>query len=1354
MSAARLLDGGGTVHVVAVRCPQCGRRVTSGCLLHGSIQPPAPDGEGVRVGHAAPGRIPGYQGLRLVSFGGFGVVYEAEPEGGGRPVAIKLARDDKAEARRRLETEVRVLEDIGPPHVPAVLGRGEASSGTPYFVMEHLGDATLADRLVDLREPLPLAEVMELAAAILIALEAVHRRGHVHCDLKPENVFARAAGATIIDFGLVAGIAGAMDATREVSGEGPAAGTTEYMSPEQCEGRGDIDARADIYAMGVILHEMITGRPPFWGPRAVVREMHLSHRPPRLSAMAGDRVIPSTLEDVVACCLAKDRRERFASARDLLRAVEAARAVVDEAPEPAPVPSSGRSSTRSSSASERLTSGVVFFRAEVDPITVQARLRALGGQVVHGAGGRFAAVFAQELADNPVQRALRAAEELVRSGLCAHARVDLAPVVAQTRKDGTRRFLSPLFAQTERYPTASDPEVAVTPAASAVLPEEDVPASRRSRPSIPAAGGGDRVSEPPDSAFANEAAASAWPLVGRDDLVASLLETARATARGDLSTVITVTGDTGTGKTHLFREMADRLAAMEPRATLLALRAREPALGDLDRTLIETLGRGLDARLAQGGTGVARDGADLPPVLALALGRRPPEAGAAAEAPLRDLGAAPGALRSAMTVAVGEELRRMAAARPLFVLLDDAQFAGDVALAALEYASLAEARVPLWVCAIGRPSFVQDRPAWGERAGRREQLSLGPLDRGSAAVLCRRLLWPVETVPGSAVQHLVERAQGSPLLLVELVRGLRREGIVRRSPKGDSWYLATDELDRLPDLPLVEWLARREIDGLEPALRGHARLLALLGDHVTEREIEGVVRLIDEQGAVAELPLDAKVGTRRLVSAGVIVRDADGRFGYRHDLVRESLAHGAPEELRRLVHLAAVRYYRSVDTMWDERRLSRLAMHASAAGLAEEAARCFFVLAERARSWHGYLEAERLYSRVLDQPGLAPADRAAAHRGRGLMRYRLARYHDALADFSAARATAEDEGDLIACIDILLDEATALDWMDDFATSEVRVCEAEARMPPGSPPLLRARLLLGLGRSAMRFSRNEEAAGLLTRAAAAAEELGNDGYETLVIALLLLSFLHAALGREDAAGAALERMVALCEAHGDRLHLGAALNTRALLRGRAGEKALMVADMQRSLAIARELGQASLELMGEFNLGEHLLLMDDAAAAAPHIARALALDLSITGRSGRAVVALLEARLRLHLGDFESAAAIAGLIRERQSEARTRGESDPLLVPSDDVLCAAIELAARDGTAEQWDELEARSERFSVGQERIEVIEARAVAALRAGRPGEARRHLERAVELAAKIPNAMAGRLARRQSDLDSASN
>jgi hypothetical protein len=294
-------------------------------------------------------------------------------------------------------------------------------------------------------------------------------------------------------------------------------------------------------------------------------------------------------------------------------------------------------------------------------------------------------------------------------------------------------------------------------------------------------------------------------------------------------------------------------------------------------------------------------------------------------------------------------------------------------------------------------------------------------------------------------------------------------------------------------------------------------------------------------------------------------------------------------------------------------------------------------------------------------------------------------------------------------------------------------------------PLLSARLHLGLGRSLHRDNREEEATALLERAAADAAALGDAGYETWVVARVMLGFIYQGTGRLDDAQRSLDEAIVLCEQHGDDPHLAVAINNRALLRACLGDRAGMVADMERGVSLARKLGQAPLELISRFNLGEYLYLMDDLDAAAPHVRRAVEIERRLHGADGRPVVALLEARLQLYLGDEAAARAIVDRIRAAQEQARASAQTDMLMAPAEEVLCDAVDLATRDADAAAWDAIEERSARSSVGQERLEVLDLRALAALRRGHAGEAASVLSRALAAAARIPNVMGTRLRRR---------
>ena len=1306
------------------RCPTCGRRAARadpGCALHGPIVVAAATEmpQASRATRETP-LFPGYETRGVLGRGGFAAVFAAVREDDRLPVAIKLAHHDDATAGRRLLQELGALRSIGPPHVPLLHAVGRLDDGSIYLVMEHVDAPTLADRLVARADPLPLAEVAVLAMGMLHALAAVHARGYVHRDLKPENVLVDDEGqVTLVDFGPVS----RPDLEADRTAEGSIAGTAEYMSPEQCAGLATVDARSDLYAFGVVLYELLAGRPPFWGPPAMVRQCHLDRRPPRLvDAIAAAPLV----DEVVLRCLEKDPADRFASA-DALRAALSAAFAAAGARDAAPTSTSDLDPPSAAQRSEQRRVGLLLFEASEDIVAVRHHLASLGAQLAHASGRRYVGVYAHGVGENPARRALRAAAELCRRGICERALVDLALVSVRTRRDGSRRFLSLLFGRDDRYPSPDDPRgVCLTPAVAALLP---------SALSTPLPGGRARLlggsTLPPAG---DDELAPEWT-IGREALLDALVLDAARVSAGGPPTVMAIVGEAGHGKSHLARALIERLGAIEPCAQVIELRARDSAAGGGDRTLRELLQRALGLPAGRPtDDGIGAKGLEIEPAVALALGWLSPDA-----PELKALRTAPGALRSALTAAAGEALRRRASRGPLFVVLDDAHLAEVPTLAALEYAALAEAGAPLWICALARPSFVEAQPTWGERAGHRAIHTLGPLDRPSAEALCRRLLLPAENIPAAAVHRLIDRAEAIPLLLIELTRGLVRDGVVRRHLPGNDWYLATDELDRLPDLPLLDWLAHGELDALSPALRSHARLLALLGADVTLVEVEGVLRRLDQQGEATELPLVASIGTQRLLAAGVLGRDRHGRVGFRHALVREAIAQATPTLLRDRIHRATFEFYRDAIGVAEERRLAQIAHHAAAAGFGSTAESAYLTLAERARTQHAYLDAELLYSRAIEASAAPPL---AAYRGRGRMRSRLGRYHDALGDLTRAREAASARGDTAAEIELLLDEAMALDWMADFPGAEERALRARARSVIATSPAIEASLDLAIARSRHRQSRHREAAELLESAAAKAELLGDEGYETLVVARLMLGFILPALGRVADAEASLDRAIALCEAHGDKLHLAPCMSNRATVRATAGDKAGMLADFARLHLLARELGQAVLEQIGHFNQSELLFLMDDPVAAEPHLQRAFALEAQRSGDLCRPMLTLLDARIRLYRGDAASARAATFRIRLEQSSASL--PPDAKLSPSDDVLCAMIELATSDADEAAWDALVERSTRLSFGQEHLEVLEARALAALRRGDAEEARRRLETTIAVAARIPNVMGPRLAR----------
>src|SRR5688572_1180137 len=289
---------------------------------------------------AAGTRVGPYEIQAAVGAGGMGEVYRARDTRLDRTVAVKILPDSLAadpQLRERFDREARAVAALNHPHICTLHDIGEQAADSPaqlplhFLVMELLEGETLAERLA--RGPVPVAQAIEIGTQVASALDAAHRSGLVHRDIKPANIFlVRRAGASaapvakLLDFGLakagpVQGPAGSVSmlptAPAGVTTQGTILGTLHYMAPEQVEGR-DADARTDIFALGIVLHEMVTGARVFDGRSAAgVMAAILERDAPDLRAVRPST--PPLLAHVVARCLAKDPDERWQSAADLMR---------------------------------------------------------------------------------------------------------------------------------------------------------------------------------------------------------------------------------------------------------------------------------------------------------------------------------------------------------------------------------------------------------------------------------------------------------------------------------------------------------------------------------------------------------------------------------------------------------------------------------------------------------------------------------------------------------------------------------------------------------------------------------------------------------------------------------------------------------------------------------------------------------------------------------------------------------------------------------------------------------------------------------------------------------------------------
>lgn len=259
-----------------------------------------------------------YEVLSLLGTGGMGTVYKARDRELDEIVALKVLRPEVVATPGALDMfkrEVKLARRVTHPNVARTFDIGEAD-GSKYLTMEYIEGTSLA-RVLDWCGPFDLSRAVDVTSQICAGLAAAHAVGVVHRDLKPENVLVRKTGALVLtDFG----IARPVEEGSPTETAGIPIGTPAYMAPEQVEARRDLDGRADLYALGVVLYELLTGELPFDGHTALaVASARLVKPPPDPRVLRNN--LPDAVAEVVLRCMARDRDKRFSKAEDVLQAL-------------------------------------------------------------------------------------------------------------------------------------------------------------------------------------------------------------------------------------------------------------------------------------------------------------------------------------------------------------------------------------------------------------------------------------------------------------------------------------------------------------------------------------------------------------------------------------------------------------------------------------------------------------------------------------------------------------------------------------------------------------------------------------------------------------------------------------------------------------------------------------------------------------------------------------------------------------------------------------------------------------------------------------------------------------------------
>jgi tetratricopeptide (TPR) repeat protein len=843
---------------------------------------------------------------RLAASGGMGRVYRARDADSGEAVALKVldargAAGTRSRALERFAREARLLAQLRHPGIVRFIAFGTTPRGEPYLAMEWIDGETLAARLS--RGPLSLQETLALTTALASALATAHAAGIVHRDIKPSNVLLAdgdVARAKIIDFGIARFAPLASDVTRP----GGVLGTPGYMAPEQARALRDIDARADVYALGCVVFRCVTGRLPFEGDDALsVLAKILLERTPRVREFAPG-VSPS-LDDLVARMLAKEPAGRPADGAVLVGELAALDIAVD------PAASRNVRPPALGEAEQRFVSLVVVpggtaVRADTDEPTLVEDTEGAPARIANVVG-RFGCEI-EWLADGSLVAVLAgygsATDQAAQAARCALALRQVLPrepiVLATGRAEraaGTGG--APVGEVIDRAAKLAQRARAGSVRPDSVLVDEVTAGLLDSRFDV---SGLELCAEREPTDATRSLLGRPVPCIGRDHEVATLLSLIDACCEERAPRAVLVTAGAGVGKSRLRHELVRQLRARGDDVEVWTARGDPMSAGAPFGMVAQVLRRALG--LVEGEPASARRRK-----LRARVARHvaPGDRDRVVEF-LGELVGAPGAEESVeLRVArqdpmlMGDQLRRAwetflagaCATRPVLVVLEDLHW-GDVPSVRFFDAALALERTSLAVLALARPEVHDVFPRlWSERA--MQELRLAPLGRRASETLVRHALG--DTVTQGMVERIVERAAGNAFYLEELVRAAQSEG-------GDA----------LPETVLAMVQAR--LDRLEADERRLLRGASVYGRTFWRG---GAAALLGDGGEgrdSADLrAVDATLD--RLVARELVSRRASSTFAneveyaFRHEIVREAAYAMLTDRDRRAGHALAAAWLES-----------------------------------------------------------------------------------------------------------------------------------------------------------------------------------------------------------------------------------------------------------------------------------------------------------------------------------------------------------------------------------------------------------------------------------------------------------
>jgi predicted ATPase/class 3 adenylate cyclase len=932
--------------------------------------------------------------------GGMGVVFKAWDQRLERTVALKflpLNLLGDAVARQRLRVEAQAAAGLDHPNVCTIYEVGETSDERFFIAMAYYHGETVATRLA--RGPLSVEDTVSLALQTARGLAMAHERGIIHRDIKPANLIVTSDGVLkILDFG-IAKLGGV-----EITSSGLTPGTTAYMSPEQTCGDA-IDARTDIWSLGVVLYEMLTGLRPFRGrdPRAVAAAICMTE-PESIIARRGD--VPPSLNHLVRAALAKNPADRPASAARVVSELEAIGSLlglnVTSAPRQRGDRERGDAPPSFRFDGEGLEAAVLTLRISGYAPLLEARGREHAAQEIQRIGAlvsdvaaRFGGVvnrFADDGAtvlfgvpqarEDDCVRAARAALALascgsdgsgdgltaVSSRLRIHVGMDAGRLIVRPADEPAAPFhvAGPALDLASRLASAAppgrvwvgprcrrliEPAVRLTPRDGTTLVDDD-------RPVTPyEISGESEVHTRLEAALQH---GELTPYTGRDRELALVRDCLNEAVAGT-GQFVTIVGEAGMGKSRLLHELLPVGEATE--ITVLhghclshgASTAYLPFIGVLRDALGFTPAVDSPQAVADALARMLASTPELQEFVPLYL--------RLLSVPAADLRISPHLQGEKFRVMAQEAIAAFVTAtsrhRPTVLLLEDWHWADDTSHAVLSQIAELVSQYPLLVVVTCRPGYVND---WGTVAPH-ESVTLGPFAERSTRDLLRAVL-RADEVPAPLAALFHERTGGNPFFLEEMCQALQEDGTLRVV---NGAVETAGSIDTLSLPGTVQAVIRARLDRLESQARDTLLVASVVGREFGRDVLE---RTLDDAGY-----LNAAIQSLKVAGLIQQIRVAPtATYRFRHVLMQEVAYATLLEHRRRALHGRVGQAIEALGHPLPDDQLGRLAHHFAHAELWDKAVHYGVLAADRATILAEFAEAMQLLERAHAWLARLPAD--------------------------------------------------------------------------------------------------------------------------------------------------------------------------------------------------------------------------------------------------------------------------------------------------------------------------------------------------------------------------------------------